>query len=89
VNSRATARFWRCFEALPADIQRQAEGVYHVWTGDPFHRSLEFKRIHGDRPIYSVRIGLHWRALAIWEGDDVTWFWIGSHAQYDSLIRRR
>jgi len=89
MNSRATRRFWRCFEVLPAEVQRQAEDVYAAWANDPFQRSLEFKRVHRDRPIYSVRIGLHWRALGIWEGEQVTWFWVGSHADYDLLLRRR
>lgn len=22
------------------------------------------------------------------EGDDITWFWIGSHAEYDALVAR-
>ena len=36
--------------------------------------------------VYSVRITLSYRALAIVEGDKVTWFWIGSHADYTRLI---
>jgi hypothetical protein len=34
-----------------------------------------------------VRIGLRYRALAAESGDDLVWFWIGSHADYDALIR--
>jgi hypothetical protein len=26
--------------------------------------------------------------LGLVEGDEITWFWIGSHAEYDRLIRR-
>ncbi len=37
-------------------------------------------------PIYSVRIGLDYRALGVREGDDIVWFWIGSHADYDRLV---
>jgi hypothetical protein len=37
-------------------------------------------------PIYSVRIGLHWRAIGIMEGDHVIWFWVGSHNEYDQKI---
>jgi hypothetical protein len=32
-----------------------------------------------------VRIGLGYRALGIRTGDEVVWFWIGSHADYDQL----
>jgi len=28
------------------------------------------------------------RALAVRVGEDVIWFWIGSHADYDNLLAR-
>ncbi len=37
-------------------------------------------------PIYSVRISRGYRALGLRDGDLVTWFWIGSHADYDKLL---
>jgi len=27
-----------------------------------------------------------WRAVGIRDDDDMIWFWIGSHAEYDKLI---
>jgi hypothetical protein len=30
---------------------------------------------------------LRYRALAVRRGDDFIWFWIGSHAEYDALLR--
>jgi hypothetical protein len=30
-----------------------------------------------------VRIGDHYRALGLREGDIVSWFWIGTHEQYN------
>jgi hypothetical protein len=38
--------------------------------------------------VYSVRVGIGWRALGLLEGDTVIWFWVGSHAEYDSILRR-
>ncbi len=84
--SVATPRFWKAFEALPKELQEQAKTAYELWREDPYHESLQFKRIHAKRPIYSVRIGLHYRALAVRDGDSVAWFWIGPHADYDKLI---
>jgi hypothetical protein len=52
---------------------------------DPKHPSLQFKKVHPSRPIYSVRISLNYRALGTKDGDTVVWFWIGSHAEYDRL----
>ena len=84
--SLTTERFWRAFNKLPDDIQAQAKKTYELWLADPFHDSLQFKRIHSKKPIYSVRIGIHWRAIGVKEGDTITWFWVGSHADYDKLI---
>ena len=36
--------------------------------------------------MYSVRVTLGHRALRLVEGDEVVWFWIGSHADYDRLL---
>jgi hypothetical protein len=44
------------------------------------------KRVHAIQPIYSVRIARGYRALGLRDGDLVTWFWIGSHADYDKLL---
>ncbi len=35
----------------------------------------------------SARVGLHYRALAVRTDDVLAWFWIGTHAEYDQLIR--
>ncbi|HEY3874506.1 MAG TPA: hypothetical protein VGM92_03440 [Candidatus Kapabacteria bacterium] len=86
MTSFASRRFWKAFHTLPHQIQDQAERAYTLWKENPYHESLDFKRIHSKRPIYSVRIGLHWRAVAVKEGDTITWFWIGSHSDYDRLI---
>lgn len=87
MKARAIPEFWECYEALPRKVQNQAQAAYRMWSEDPYHRSLEFKRIKGARhPVRSVRIGLHWRALGVESDDGVVWFWIGSHADYDKLI---
>ncbi len=87
MKSRATADFWKCFEALPRSIQERARTAYARWSQNPYHRSLEFKRIKGSKhPLRSLRVGLHWRALGVERGDGMVWFWIGSHADYDRLI---
>lgn len=84
MTSRTTARFWDCLRKLPADVQRQANEKYDLWTRDPFHSSLQFKEIWSG--LWSVRINLNYRALARRRGELVVWFWIGTHAEYDRLI---
>jgi len=32
---------------------------------------------------------LHYRALAVASGEELAWFWIGSHAEYDKLVGQK
>ncbi len=78
--------FRKQFAALPSDVRSRAKSTYLRWKADPNHPGLHFSRVHPVEPIYSVRIGLHWRAVALIENDLATWFWIGSHSDYDRLL---
>jgi len=69
-------------------VQDQARLAYRLFRDNPEHPSLRFKPVHPRRPIYSARVGLGYRALAVRDGDAVIWFWIGSHADYDHLLKR-
>jgi len=88
MNSHITNRFREAFAELPAEVQKQARQAYRLVVENPYHPSLRFKSIHPTRPIYSVRIGLDYRAVGIRDGDTILWYWIGSHADYDKLIRQ-
>lgn len=78
-------RFWRCYEALAADIRDLADRNFRLLKIDPTHPSLHLKLLAGRR-VYSARVGLHYRDLGLPIDDGVHWFWIGSHAEYDRLI---
>lgn len=86
IESRTTHSFREAFAKLPNEIQDQARRAYRLFRADPSHPSLRFKKVSGTEDIYSVRIGLGYRALGLLEGAIVTWFWIGSHADYDRLL---
>ena len=86
MNSRLTEDFLACFAKLPGEVKDLARKSHRLWKRNPAHPSLRFKRIHAREPLYAVRIGLGWRAVGLLEGDTLTWFWIGSHAEYDRLI---
>ena len=58
------------------------------FVSDPYHPSLHFKRIHSTRPVFSVRIGIHYCAVGVLDEQEITWFWIGAHAEYDRLVRQ-
>jgi hypothetical protein len=59
-----------------------------LWRNDPSHGSLHFKPVSPNRPYYSVRIGEDWRAVGVKREDGVVWFWIGSHSDYDQLLKQ-
>jgi hypothetical protein len=86
LNSSLTSTFLHRFAALPPDVQALARKNYKLWTKDPAHPSLRFKRVGKRTESYSVRIGLGWRALGVKSGDAIVWFWIGSHSDYDRLV---
>lgn len=81
----ASRRFWRCLEALPADVQALARRSYAQLRAEPTHPSLHFKTV-GNGRFHSVRVGLYYRALGVPVPDGVHWFWIGTHAEYDKLV---
>jgi hypothetical protein len=60
-----------------------ADKNYDILKKDPKHPSLRFKKIG---KLWSVRVGIYYRALGIGIEEDIVWFWIGSHADYDKLI---
>jgi len=86
VKHRASASFWRHYEHLPADIKRLADNCYELLKNDARHGSLHFKKVGR---FWSVRIGIHYRAAAVQNGEDFVWFWIGHHSEYDRLIGSR
>jgi hypothetical protein len=83
-----TDDFIELFGKLPKEIQNKARKSYKKWKENPFHPSIQFKRIHTDEPIWSARISLKWRVLGLLEEDKIYWFWIGSHNDYDNLINQ-
>ncbi|MGZ8219255.1 ParE family toxin-like protein [Methylomagnum sp.] len=83
MRHRASPKFWAFYAELPENIQRLAKENYKLLKRDPFHPSLHFKRVG---KYWSVRVGIHYRAAAIGRGQDIVWFWIGHHSEYDRII---
>jgi hypothetical protein len=84
----ATTDFWKEYQSLPQGIRSRADEKFSLLKANPQHPSLQFKKI-GERlgqEIWSARVTLNYRALAIKRADGYLWFWIGDHNAYDSLI---
>ena len=86
MKSRTTSRFWDAYADLPERTKRRARKAYELFEQNPRHPSLRFKKVHGSRPIYSVRITRDYRAVGIQKEESIIWFWIGSHEDYDQLL---
>ncbi|MDU0365200.1 hypothetical protein RWK44_33060 [Rhizobium sp. 25PS6] len=84
MKHHATPAFWEAYDRLPEQIRKLADGNFDLLKQDPRHPSLHFKRVGR---FWSARVGASWRALAVSDGDDIIWFWIGSHADYDKLLK--
>ena len=72
-------------EALPREIQELADKQFARLKENPTHPSLRFKRIGS---VWSVRVGRSYRAIGIEDEDDMVWVWIGSHKEYDLLLKQ-
>jgi mRNA-degrading endonuclease RelE of RelBE toxin-antitoxin system len=89
VNSHRTESFDEGFKRLPKEIKRQAREAFKLFQDNPRHPSLQFKKIRGTKNTYSARITDDYRVLGTREKDDVTWYWIGPHSEYDKMIKKR
>jgi mRNA-degrading endonuclease RelE of RelBE toxin-antitoxin system len=85
--SKTTRRFRDAYRRLPEHVQRRAREAYRRFKDNPSHPSLHFKQVHATQPIYAARVGLGYRAVGVIDGEAVVWFWIGTHAEYDQLLR--
>lgn len=88
MKSSTTKNFRKQLNQLPISVQEQTNKAYALWRTDPYHPSLQFKRVSQRQPIYSARVSLNYRALGLLEKEHIYWFWIGTHAEYDELLKR-
>lgn len=88
MNSKTTDRFWKCYAKLPIAIKKRAKEVYRQFQKDPYYPNLHFKQIHSTRLVFSVRITKDYRAVGIIQGKDIIWFWVGSHSEYNELLKQ-
>ena len=87
VISRLHASFHRDFDRLPRAVQRRARAAYRRFAADPHHPGLQFKRLNAALPLWSVRVSESYRAVGVRRGEnEIVWFFIGSHADYDKLL---
>lgn len=74
------------YAALHPEVRTTANRAYKLFLRNPSHPGLNFKKVEGRNDIYSARVGRGYRALARVEGEEIVWFWIGPHSDYDRLV---
>ena len=83
---RTTSRFWSSLARLPEPIQRLAHQNFDLLKKDSTHPFLHFKRIGS---LWSARVGLNYRAIAVEDGADFVWVWIGPHDEYQRMVKQQ
>ncbi|TAF74631.1 MAG: hypothetical protein EAZ27_02530 [Cytophagales bacterium] len=80
----ASSSFWDAYNTLPPEIQKIADKNFEILKVNSSHPSLHYKKVKNYR---SVRVGLEYRALGIEIEENIVWFWIGNHQEYERLIK--
>jgi mRNA-degrading endonuclease RelE of RelBE toxin-antitoxin system len=86
VISTTRPSFWRAFHSLDPTVRAAAREAYRLFSENPAHPSLRFKKLAGYDNIWSVRIGAQYRAVGERTGSKISWAWIGSHNDFDKLF---
>lgn len=79
-----TLKYWQFYKRLPVQIQKIADEAFKKLKENPKHPSLHLKKI---KDIWSVRAGIKYRALGVEKDSNIVWYWIGSHSDYNELIK--
>lgn len=85
MRHRVTRKFWSFYNGLPVETRKLADENFQLLRQDSSHPSLHFKKVGR---FWSARVGIRHRVLAVEDGSDVVWFWIGRHDEYRQLIDR-
>ena len=70
------------------EVRTRADKQFSLLKANAQDPSVQFKKVgerHGEE-IWSARVSLNYRALAIKRRDGYLWFWIGDHKAYELLI---
>ncbi len=80
-------KFWHYYQSLPSEVRTLADKNYQLLKDNPYHPSLHFKKFDRKTQRWSVRVGDHYRALSIEMPAGFLWVWIGTHAEYNRIVK--
>ena len=87
MKSEYTEAYRELFAKLPADVQKQAKKASRLFEENPSHPSLHFKCVNKEKARYRVKINEGYRAVGRKVGDTIIWYFIGTHRDYERVIR--
>lgn len=87
MNHYLTPKFTKIFEKLEVPVQELVNEKLELLKNDLKHPSLQFKKIRTKKNLYSARMGDDYRILGCKEEDNMIWFWIGMHNDYEKKIK--
>jgi hypothetical protein len=77
--------------ALPREVRDLAELAFQKFLENPLHPALRNHPLDDTRKgrhrtgSRSVSVSMKYRAIYVVDGDTNVWYWIGSHADYDTF----
>ena len=83
---RTTERFWKSYRGLPADVRGRATKSFQLLNKNQRHPSLQFKKVGA---FWSARVGVAHRALAVEDNEGFIWVWVGTHDEYEKILKGR
>jgi len=85
MKSLTSPEFWQAYAALPPTARIAARKAYRLWRENPRHGSLQFQK---RGRFWRVCVGAGYRALAVTVPDGYLWIWIGTHDEYERMLRK-
>ena len=74
------------YDKLKQSDRDSARRVFSLFSANPAHNSLQFKKLRRHANLWSARVTLDVRAVGYREGDIIEWLWIGTHNEFDKLF---
>ncbi|MBT4732815.1 hypothetical protein HOB87_12730 [Candidatus Woesearchaeota archaeon] len=85
MKHRATKRFWSLYSKLNNKTQELSDKAFDLLEMNQAHPSLQFKKVG---KLYSARIDIVHRALAVKDNEGFIWVWLGHHDEYDKILKQ-
>src|SRR5687768_1376764 len=94
-KNRTTRHFRELFDQLPARIQALTREACILFDSDPSHPSFRHHQLDDSKRAehypgsFSVSITMQYRAIYVPVDGINVWYWIGSHADYDTFTGKK